>query len=156
MTVVRLATMQDLSDIVALGARWHARGSTYDGIPYNAVIARRTAKRCMMDQDSRVWVAVRKGVIIGFLIGEIGQMPMSHYCSATDLAFVAFGGGDALRNAFVSWCRLRKVARIDMGVSASGPQRSIQRFFRRGGFSEGGGLYYLNLLGNDQDIEVVT
>ena len=152
---VRLATLSDLSAIVALGAAWHERGSTYDGIPYNAVIARRTVKRCMQDADARVWVAVRGDDVVGFLIGEIGQMPFSHFMSATDLAFVADAGGDELVAAFVHWCELRKVARIDMGVSASGPSPVIGRFFRRNGFSEAGGLYY-RAIHNEQNSREVA
>ncbi len=145
---VRLAKITDLSEIVAFAARKLAPGaSTYDGIPFNAVIARRTAKRCMTEELSRVWVAERDGKLCGFLIGEIGEMPMSHHMAAQDLAFLADAGGDQLLDAFVAWCKLvPNVARIDMGVSASRPYPAIGRFFRRRGFSEGGGLYYLNLI----------
>ena len=146
MTTVRLAKFDDLSAIVALGAAWHAGGSTYDGIPYNAVIARRTVKRCLTSPDSRVWVSVADGKVRGFLIGEIGEMPFSHHCSATDLAFVAEAGGDELLEAFLSWCRLRKVARVDMGVSATKRSAPLVRFFRRHGLKEAGGLYYVNML----------
>lgn len=143
--MVRKATHADLSAIVAF-AKHKLAGSTYDGVPFNAVIARRTAKRALEDGDARVYVAERGGVLVGFLIGEIGPMPMSHHMGATDLAFLADAGGDLLVDAFIAWCRLRKVARIDMGVSASAYTPAIARFFRRKGFAAGGGLYYMTLL----------
>lgn len=147
--IIRKATFADLSAIVACGARWHAAGSTYDGIPYNAVIARRTVKRCLTDADARVWVAERDGEVVGFLIGQIGEMPFSHHTSASDLAFVAQAGGDELVAAFIAWCRLRRVARIDMASSAMRASAVVRRFFRRAGFEEAGGLYFLNLIGGD-------
>lgn len=148
MVKVRLAKISDLTDIVAFAAKKLAPGSsTYDGIPFNAVIARRTAKAAMTEKMSRVFVAEKDGKLCGFLIAQIGEMPMSHYMAAQDLAFLADAGGDLLIDAFVVWCRLiPKVARIDMGVSASKPSPAIRRFFRRKGFAEGGGLYYLNLI----------
>lgn len=161
MVTVRLAKITDLSEIVAFAARKLAPGqSTYDGIPFNAVIARRTAKEAMTDKSgrSRVWVTERDGELCGFLIGQIGEMPMSHYLAAQDLAFLADAGGDLLVKAFVGWCRLvGKVARIDMGVSASSARwiPVLRRFFRRQGFAEGGGLYYLNLI-NENATEVAA
>lgn len=154
MVAVRLAKLSDLSAIVAFGAAKLAPGSsTYDGIPYNAVIARRTVKRCMLDPQARVWVAERDGALCGFLIGEIGEMPMSHYMAATDLAFLADAGGNLLLDAFVAWCKLhRNVARIDMGVSASRPSPAFARLFRRSGFNEGGGLFYRNLLNEKMEV----
>lgn len=157
MITIRLAKITDLSDIVAFAARKLSPGaSTYDGIPFNAVIARRTAKRAMTEPQSRVWVSVRNDKIIGFLIVEVGEMPMSHYMAAQDLAFLADAGGDKLIDAALSWLRLLKnVARIDMAISASGPRKAFARLFRRKGFSEGGGLYYLNLI-NEKAIEAAA
>lgn len=133
---VRLATMLDLSDIVAFGKAAMEK-SNYASFPFNAVIARKIGKGMMTSKDSRVWVAETEGgKLTGFLIGEIGPMPFTHYYSASDLIFVADQGGDLLLDAFVEWCKLRGVARIDMGVSA-GPEReeAVRRAFERKGFT---------------------
>lgn len=145
--ICRLAHLSDLSAIVALGKEMAAQ-TNLAGIPYNAVIARRTAKRAMTSPNSRVWVIDRDDEIVGLLIGEIGDMPMSHHQSATDLIFIAKAGGDLLLDAFIHWCTMRGVARIDMGVSA-GPEReaAIKRMFRRKGFTYSGPCMHRTLLG---------
>lgn len=146
----RLAKMSDISDILAL-AKAELPATNYRGLPFNAVVARRTVQRSMTSADARVWVAVDEGGRIhGFLIGEIGEMTHVAHMAATDLAFMADAGGDLLLEAFVQWCKLRKVARIDMGVSA-GPERepAMRRMFERAGFSYSGPMFHMNLLGGD-------
>lgn len=144
---VRLATLSDLSAIVAFGARVHPV-TNYAPMPFNAVIARRIAKNAMTSKDSRVWVSEDKhGMIRGVLIGEIGPLFFTHYLAATDLVFIAEQGGDLLRDAFVEWCKLRGVARIDMGVSA-GPERegAVKRSMRMAGFAHSGPMFHRNLI----------
>lgn len=147
MIVCRLGKLTDLSEIVAFAKR-KLETTNYAGFEFNAVIARRTAKAAMTCPDSRVWVTERDGQIVGLLIGEIGPMPMTHHMAATDLGFLADAGGDLLLEAFVAWCNLRNVARIDMGVSA-GPEEdaAICRMFRRKGFTRSGSMFHMNLLG---------
>jgi hypothetical protein len=145
MTVaVRLATLKDISDILAFAKR-KLESTNYQPFPFNAVVARRTVKNAMTNAWSRVWIATEDGKVRGFLIGEIGDLPFSHYQSATDLAFLADKGGRLLLDAFVAWCRMRKVARIDMGVSASKVRRGTDRLFSRAGFARSGGMYYQHL-----------
>lgn len=144
---VRLATMLDLSDIVAFGKAAMEK-SNYAQFPFNSVIARKIGKGMMTSKDSRVWVAETDGgKLTGFLIGEVGPMPFTHYYSATDLLFVADQGGDLLLDAFVEWCKLKGVARIDMGVSA-GPEReeAVRRAFERKGFVYSGPMFHMNML----------
>lgn len=142
---VRLAKIADLSDIVAYAKTAHER-SNYATLPFNGVIARRTAKAAMTDANSKVWVADDDGHIRGVLVGEIGPLPMTHFMGATDLVFFADKGGDLLLEAFVEWCKLRKVARIDMGISG-GPDREgvVRRMFRRPGFEYSGQMFHLDL-----------
>lgn len=142
---VRLATLDDISDILALGKK-SMESSNYSVFPFNAVIARRIAKASMMSADSRTWVAEHNGKLVGFLIGELGPMPMTHFHAATDLIFVADAGGDLLLDAFVEWCKLRHVARIDMGISA-GPEReaAVRKMFESRGFVYSGPMFHLNM-----------
>lgn len=144
---VRLATLNDISDILAFGKDAMAR-SNYSVFPFNAVVARRIVKQSMTSADSRVWIACRdNGVITGFLMGELGPMPMTHFHAATDLIFVADAGGDLLLDAFVEWCKMRHVARIDMGISA-GPEReaAVRKMFESRGFVYSGPMFHLNML----------
>lgn len=144
MTVtVRLAQPQHLSDIVAFAKELLQR-TNYQEFPFNAVVARRTVKNAMTDKDSRVWITQRDGKIAGLLIGEIGHMPFTHFLAATDLAFIADAGGELLLDAFVQWCKLRGVARIDMGISAGVNRKGVDRLFRRHGFERSGGMYHMN------------
>lgn len=142
----RLATIADLSDIVAFGKRVVAT-TNYAEFAYNAVLARRVVKQMMTQATSRVWVAEHQGRITGLLMGEVGPMPFTHHMAATDLIFVAEAGGDELLDAFIEWCKLRKVARIDMGVSA-GPERedAIKRMFAKHGFGYSGPMFHMNML----------
>lgn len=144
MTVVRLAKLTDLSEIVAFAKRRIEAGTNYAEFPFNAVIARRTVKAAMTDADSRVWVTERDGQIAGLLIGELGPMDFTHYLGATDRAFLAEAGGELLLEAFVDWCKLRGVARIDMGISAGETRKGVERLFRRHGFKPSGGMFHLN------------
>ncbi len=148
--IVRLARLTDVSNILAF-AKARLQGTNYAGFPFNAVIARRTVMQAMKDADSRVWVLERDGAIRGFLIGEVACMPFTHHTSATDIAFMADSRGDLLLDAFVRWCKLRKVARIDMGVSATSKRKAtVDRLYARLGFEQAGGMYYANLLVDEQ------
>lgn len=146
---VRLAKLSDISDILALAKRV-LPATNYARFPFNSVIARRSVQRCMTSADARVWVSEDERGIRGFLIGEIGDMTHTHHRAASDLAFLAEAGGDLLLDAFIEWCKLRKVARIDMGISA-GPERdaAVRRAFARKGFEYSGPMFHLNLLGDD-------
>jgi len=61
---------------------------------------------------------------------------------ATDLVFVAKAGGAGLLRAFMAWCKARKVARIDMGVSQGDPSGRIDRLYQKVGMTRTGGMYY--------------
>lgn len=149
--IVRLATIADVSHIVAF-AKERIPNTNYAAYPFNAVIARRTVMAAMKSPDARVWVLDSGGVIKGFLIGEIGAMMFTHHAYATDVAFMCDGGKSGLLlDAFVRWCKLRKVARIEMGVSATGGRdEGTDRLFGGAGFERGGGMYHMNLLDQEQ------
>lgn len=144
--IVRRAALSDLSEIVALGARIVPK-TNLARFPYNAVIARRTTKRAMTDANSRVWVTESEdGKLKGVLIGEIADMPMTHYQCATDLIFIAEAGGDLLLDAFIHWCGLRKVARIYMGISTgTGREEATKRLFARKGLAHCGPMFVMDL-----------
>lgn len=148
--IVRLAKMQDLSDIVAFAKEWVAK-TNYAAHEFNSVIARRTVKQAMLSADSRVWVADDGGKVAGLLIGEIGPMTMTHRMGATDLAFLPSGkGGDLLLDAFLAWCKLRKVGRVDMGISAGpGHEKAIKRAMARKGFVYSGLMFHQNFVGDE-------
>lgn len=148
MIVVRLARMSEISDILAFVKDALTR-TNYAGFHFNAVVARRTVKAAMLDRDSRVWVTEDDGAIKGVLVGEIGAMPMTHHMGASDLCFLADAGGDLLVDAFLAWCKLRGVARVDMGISAGvGREKAIARMFRRKGMTLSGQMFHVNLLGD--------
>lgn len=140
MIAVQLASLPDLSHMVAFGASAFA-ASNYSELGYNAVIARRTLKNAMSDNSMRVFVAKRNGQVCGVLIGSIDPMPFCGGLSATDLVFIAYAGGDLLLDAFLDWCKVRRVTRIDCGVSQADDKR-VERLFRRKGFTRAGGLFY--------------
>ena len=148
MSGVRLARLTDLTPICAWG-KDRLAATNYHEFEFNGVIARRTLKGCMTSKDSRVWVAERKDMLCGLLVGEIGPMPFTHYMSATDLIFAAEAHGSELLSAFIAWCKLRGVARIDMGVSAGALERepALRRVFEREGMVYSGPMFHMNLLG---------
>lgn len=146
--IVRRGKLSDISAILAVAARILPT-TNYAPLGFNSVIARRNVQRFMVTADSRVWVVEDKGEIVGFLMAELGGMPHVARLSATDFAFLAERGGDLLLDAFIDWCKLCKVARIDMGISA-GPEReaAIKRAMARRGFTYSGPMFHLNLLGD--------
>jgi hypothetical protein len=146
----RLAKVADMSEIVALGARLMPQ-TNYGTMAYNAVTARRSLKAYMTNGDSRVWVSEdAHGRIRGVLIGEVGPMGWSTYVGATDFVFAAEAGGDKLLEAYVAWCKLRGVARIDMGISAGTltprQEKALLRAMRRHGFVYSGMMFHRDLL----------
>ena len=151
MITCRLGKLTDLSEVLAFAKR-KLEDTNLNPLGFNAVIARRTVKNAMTSADSRVWVTERDGAIAGFLIGEIGPLPMTHHMGATDLAFLADAGGDLLLEAFKAWCKLRNVARIDMGISA-GPEHdaAVRRMYGSKGFVYSGSMFHLNLLGTGDE-----
>lgn len=138
--------MTDISDTLAFVKRKLTEGN-YAGFPFNAVIARRTMRDAMTSNTSRVWLAEHKGKIVGILVGEAYPMPFTHYMCATDTCFLADVGGEKLLDAFLAWCKLLKVARIDMGVSAGESRKGVDRLFRRHGLTRAGGMYHMNTPG---------
>ena len=146
--IVRLAKMTDISNTLAFVKR-KLEETNYSGFPFNSVVARRTMRDAMTSKASRVWVAEHEGKIVGILVGETGPLPFTHFMGATDLCFLADAGGEKLLAAFLAWCKLLKVARIDMGVSAGGSvnQKVVDRLFRRNGLVKSGGMYHMNTLG---------
>lgn len=141
MITVNRASINDLSNIIAYGRDAFER-SNYAPLGYNSVIARRTIKAAIMDQAMRVFVAKKDGVLCGVLVGMIDAMPFCAGLSATDLVFTATHGGDLLLDAFVAWCKERKVTRIDMGVSQEENDEVITALYQRKGFVRAGGLFY--------------
>lgn len=144
--------MSDLSEIVAFAKGW-LKGTNYEGHEFNSVIARRTVKEAMTSPNARVWITEDEGKVVGLLIGEIGPMTMTHRMGATDLAFLPTGkGGDLLLDAFLEWCKLRKVGRIDMGISAGpGREEAVKRAMRRKGFAYSGLMFHINFVGDDRE-----
>ena len=146
MIEVRRAQPHQLSDMVAFGRKVHEAGN-YGPHGYNSVMARRTIKACMTEQDHRAWVALKDGEVVGLLLAAIEPAGWFSTLQATDIAFAADQGGDLLLDAFVAWCKLRKVGRIDMGISAGqGRDAAMDRLFRSRGFAISGSMYHMNIL----------
>lgn len=145
--IVRLAKLTDISDTLAFVKRKLTEGN-YADFPFNAVIARRTMRDAMTSPTSRVWVAVDGSKVVGILVGEAYPMPFTHYMCATDTCFLADKGGEKLLAAFLAWCKLLKVARVDMGVSSGESRKGVDRLFRRHGLTRSGGMYHMNALGD--------
>lgn len=140
MITVTLACLNDCSDVLAFGRTAFER-SNYADLGYNAVIARKSFKSAISDPAMRVFVAKKDGAVCGLLIGMIDTLPFCAGLTATDLLFAADAGGDKLLAAFLSWCKARKVARIDMAVSQYEDRPAITRLFARHGMQRTGGVF---------------
>jgi hypothetical protein len=133
----------DLSDILAFG-KAACDKSNYAPLGWNGVIARRTLKDIFEQRNMRVFIARKNKQICGLLIGSIDPMPFCAGLSATDLVFAADAGGDMLLDLFVAWCKLNKVARIDMGVSQEGQsEEALSKLYERAGFVRAGRMFYM-------------
>lgn len=141
MIKVQLASLNDLSPMLEYGRRAF-EGSNYEGLGYNSVIARKTAKAALSMPSMCVYLAKKNGVICGLIIGMMDAMPFCAGMSATDLVFHAEAGGDKLLDAFVEWCKRKKVTRIDMGVSQEGNDEAVTKLYERKGFKAAGRLFY--------------
>lgn len=139
---VSRASPFDLSDILVFGKRACDK-SNYAPLGWNGVIARRTLKEIFEARNMRVFIARKDKQICGLLIGSIDPMPFCAGLSATDLVFAAEAGGDMLLDLFVAWCKLNKVARLDMGVSQSEDDATITKLYERKGFIRAGRMFYM-------------
>lgn len=139
---VSRASPNDLSAIVAYSCSVFGETNMAD-LGWNAVIARQTYKTAFAQQNYRVFVARKDGVICGVLVGVIDTLPFSAGLHATDVVFSAKAGGDMLLDMFVAWCKLNKVRRIDMGVSQEGRDEAITKLYERRGFVATGRMFLL-------------
>jgi GNAT superfamily N-acetyltransferase len=124
-------------DIVVAGAEWGRVRAMLDD-------KGRQLKDALQDKSMAAWVAMRGEACRGLLVGMTMPAPWFAGIVATDLAFAADARGDELLRQFVAWCRLRRVRRIDMGVSAGNDPR-IAAVYRRAGFEHSGAMFHMNL-----------
>lgn len=140
--IVRAATLNDLSAIMAFSRQAHDASMTYEPLGFNSVIWRNTLRQCLSDPTMTVLISKRGQIVLGLLILMKMPMPWCGGFCASDLVFVAKQGGDLLLKAGVEWCKTKKIRRIDMGVSEPGDIEAKDRLFSREGFEQAGRVYY--------------
>lgn len=137
-----------LSSILIYSRRACEASPSWGPLGYNAVIWRQTLLDSFRDPSSVVIAALNGNDVCGLLVGTKGPLPWCAGFGATDLVFVADRGGNLLLREFKSWCREKKVRRIDMGISDTeitdedGECIAADVMFRREGFSKSGRMYY--------------
>jgi GNAT superfamily N-acetyltransferase len=138
----RLATMQDIGQIVAMGCgAYYASAYAKQFGNFNTYEAQLELAKYIADrEDSFVMIAeTDKGVLGGFLVGTVARLPFASTCYASDVAFVARGGvGVKLLRGFLAWARERALP-VMMANGFGDPR--VDKLYEAHGLKTVGGLH---------------
>ena len=144
--MIRSATINDLPALLALGERMHGE-SRYRVLAFSREKLRTTLQMLLTAPGGFLWVAERRGSIVGGLAAMCAQHWASDDLVATDLAlFVApeHRGGMAVRplvEEYRGWARKLGAKLVDLGVSTGLDAERTAGLFDRVGFPRIGTIH---------------
>ncbi|HEY4117563.1 MAG TPA: GNAT family N-acetyltransferase [Byssovorax sp.] len=146
LTIDTPRTAADVHAVVALARRMHAEGA-YAFLPFDAtkVAASVVASAALADRYAAI--AVRGGVIVGFLGGALTTYPFCNERLAHDVGFYvapearASSAAVRLIQAFRAWAVEQGAREVSLGVSSGVEVDRIERLYTRLGFRRMGGVY---------------
>lgn len=146
---IRLARLEDVDALVALGARMHAL-TRFRALDYQpAKVARALADVIAKGQHKYVFLIATSGdgCIVGGLLGVLEQHLFSDQLTASVMHFDVLpearmgGHGVRLLRALETWCANRKVVEIAFGINSGEDLERLGRFAQRMGYSKIGENY---------------
>ena len=138
---IREALYGDVGDIIDYMEEYH-KDSNLSDIPFDRQSTSKVIDYLMASKDSTVLVAMDGVEIRGVLFGTIEPFFFNKKRSyATDLMFIADGGGPQLWKSFKDWATFHGVDRIMMGVSSEDARAG--QLLEALGMKNTGGMYVL-------------
>lgn len=144
--MLRLATMDDLPALCALGRLMHEE-SSFAPLDYDVECVKATIAR-LLDNGQLVLVATdATGEVVGGVMGSVAQTWFGRDMVANDLALFVHpaqrGGLLAARlmRAFVAWARLAGAKQVRLGVTTG--SEAAQRLYEGMGFRRCGAAFVM-------------
>lgn len=147
--MVRLATHDDVQQLVELGALLHAE-SSYASIPFDHAKVENTLQ-ALMNGVGVVFVAEVDSLVVGGLAGGITEQWFSREKLAFDYSFFIVpqhrGGvlAKEMIDTFIAWARMNGAGKVRVGITTGIRVESTGRLYRSCGFKDAGVLFERNL-----------
>lgn len=144
--MIRVATLDDIDMIVALGAELHSE-SSYGCLPFNAEKVKCLMCGLIEGGYGVVFVAEKGGKIIGGIAGGVTEFWFCDELHGFDYSFFVHpehrGGSAAFRLllAFESWCKSMGATQMDIGITTGIHVDKTTRFYEKMGFVKSGQLF---------------
>jgi GNAT superfamily N-acetyltransferase len=141
---IRLAQVEDVPALVAIGARMHAL-TRFRNLDYKpAKVAQALADAISKGKHKYVFFVATgaEGKIVGGLLGVLEQHIFSDQLTASVMHFDVLpearmgGHGVRLLKAFETWCSNRKVVEIAFGINSGEHLEVLGRFAGRMGYTK--------------------
>ncbi|OZB46485.1 MAG: hypothetical protein B7X60_08535 [Polynucleobacter sp. 39-45-136] len=143
---LRLATVNDLPDLVMLGKQLHQE-STFSTMDYDGEIVKQSLTDLINKNQFVVVTEDINGIVIGVMAGSVTQSWFGNDLIASDLVLLVRqdrrGGLIAHRliQHFVHWAKLAGAKQIRPGVTTG--NESAQALYERLGFKRCGSTYFM-------------
>lgn len=133
----RVANYADVAKVFKY-LKSHHESTGWGNIPINDKVLRTSIVALVRTQDvCDVLIAEEDGRVKGVLLAQMDSFFWSREPYASDIHFIATGGGPALLNLFKEWAEKRKCKCIVMAVATDDPRAEL--FLKVSGFKRRGG-----------------
>ena len=142
---IRKARAEDITAAIEVGKLILDR-SVIQG-ELNPLYARKAMLRCINDKSMAMWVAERKGKVVGFLMAIKEQHWFSADKYAADICFCIHptykGFGSGMVHKFIEWAKSDpKVKDINLAISSGlDTEGRAGQMYQKLGFAQVGGVY---------------
>lgn len=139
MFTIRPAVHDDTAEILDLLEEYHKNSNMAD-IPFVRRDCAKVLTAFMATRDCYGKVSVRDGKIVGVLFASLEPYFINkNKAWASDLCFIANGGGAQLLKDFKCWAKAAGATKIIMGVSSNNSR--ADQLIETLGFEKTGGMY---------------
>lgn len=144
--MIKVATLDDLDAFMALGRQMHAE-SRYCDLPFSAYKLAHVFAGLVAGVDGIVLMAMRDGLPVGFLMGEVRELWFSDARTAYEYGiFVQPEHRGSMCAAqmvkhFGRWALEHGAVIVDLGISTEVTEERTGKFYERLGFKRAGSLF---------------
>jgi len=147
MSSMKIATKEDIPAIVEIAGRMHGEGQ-YKNIPFDPKMYAAFLDIVLFQNTTAVcFLSVADDIVVGGIIGQVGNFPFSEELRAVDLGFYVVpeyrGTSTALRllKMYENWAEGMGVAPERVYMASSNGHHKTHVFFEKMGYNLTGGLY---------------
>jgi len=138
---VRESTIDDLGDLVRLGATFHAATPAHQKLPFDEPSFRRFCEQALDNPDIGFWVVEQDGKVAGMTAAIIYPTYFNVNCFIAQELFWwvdeqarGSGAGKELIEAIEGWARKHKVDAVFMLALADKNEEKMQNLYARRGY----------------------